>query len=138
MVPQVLAQRWGAGYEIYNSRPYSNAGRAAEVVARECGDGCTVVGDWGGVVESVAAHLDGRKIFYVNRDEYGTYATYVADRVEVTWPNAERAVRQFADAVLVTSILGAPAPPSFELVAEFGGSTAGLEDFAVYRLRDGG
>lgn len=138
IVPQVLAQRWGAGYEIYNSRPFSNAGRAAAVVTRECGDGCTVVGDWGGVVESVAAHLDGRKIFYVNRDEYGTYATYVADRVEVNWPNAEHVLQRFPNAVLVTSILGAPAPHSVELIAEFTGSTAGLEDFAVYRLRDSG
>lgn len=158
IVPQVLAQRWGAGYEIYNSRPFSNAGRAAEVVARECGDGCTVVGDWGGVVESVAAHLDGRKIFYVNRDEYGTYANYYPDAIPVTWHTARLAMLRRPNSVLVTSILSRPAPidgatdeilrkwqpitmgrialEEFELIAEFTGSTAGLEDFAVYRLRD--
>jgi len=137
IVPQILAQRWGAGYEIYNSRPFSNAGRAAEVVARECPDGCTVIGDWGGVVESVAAHLDGRKIFYVNRDEYGTYANYYPDATPVTWHTARVAMQEFPPAVLVASILPRPAPADFELIAEFTGSTAGLEDFAVYKLRDG-
>jgi hypothetical protein len=136
VVPQIFAQRWGAGYEIYHERPFSNAGRTAAVVARECGEGCTVVGDWGGVVESVSAHLDGRRIFYVNRDEFGTYATYVPDRVEVTWDAARRAIERFPDAVLVTSILQDPVPADFGLVAEFTGSLAGLEDFAVYRRID--
>jgi hypothetical protein len=136
-VPQIFASRWGAGYEVFNSRPYSNAGRAAEVVRAECGEGCTVVGDWGGVVESVSAHLDGREIFYVNRDAYGTYATYVPDRVEVTWDAALAAMRRFPDAVLVAAILPTPAPGDVRLIASYEGSLAGLEDFAVYRLADG-
>jgi hypothetical protein len=118
-----------------------------------------VVGDWGGVVESVSAHLDGREIFYVNRDAYGTYATYVPDRVPVTWFSARAVLMRFSDAVLVTSILtestpidptteehlrtrepvtmGLIAREDFDLIAQFVGSTAGLEDFAVYRLADG-
>jgi hypothetical protein len=136
IVPQIFASRWGAGYEVFNSRPYSNAGRAAEVVRAECGEGCTVVGDWGGVVESVSAHLDGREIFYVNRDAYGTYATYVPDRVEVTWDAALAAMRRFPDAVLVAAILPTPAPGDVRLIASYEGSLAGLEDFAVYRLRE--
>jgi hypothetical protein len=38
--------------------------------------------------------------------------------------------------VLVAAILPTPAPGDVRLIASYEGSLAGLEDFAVYRLRE--
>ena len=96
------ANRYGAGPEVYSSRPYSMTQIAAQQIEAVC-DGCTVIVDWDAVGAGVSAHLDGRELYYLNRREFGTFAKFSNKNTPPTWDDAIAAMQRFDKPIFVHS-----------------------------------
>ena len=112
-----FAANWyGAGKDVYSSRPYSMTAAAASQLREIC-DGCTIIVDWDAIGAGISAQLGGREIYYLNRSEFGTFAKFSNKNIAPTWDDAIAAMARFDKPLLVrTAFLPDPAPAEFELV----------------------
>ena len=110
------ATRYGAGRDVYSSRPYSMTLAAAEQLRDICGD-CTIIVDWDAIGAGISAHLDGREIYYLNRGEFGTFAKFSNTNTAPTWEDGLAAIARFERPLLIqTAFMSGPAPSELELI----------------------
>ena len=113
----------GPGEDVYGKQPYSMSQKTAHQIKKLCVPECQVIVDWDATGSSISAYLDGKSLYYLNRQEFGTYAKFVRTNIVPTWQQAIEEMRKFDRPILVTTdLLVGPLPPEFELVeAPWGG-----------------
>ncbi|MFZ9706998.1 MAG: hypothetical protein ACO3CG_04060 [Ilumatobacteraceae bacterium] len=116
----LAATHYGAGREVHSYQTYSLTAPAAAKIREICDD-CTVIVDYDGVGAGISALLGGRKLYYLNRSEFGTFAKFSRFNTTPTWNDALAAMARFEKPLLVQAAsLTGPAPASVQLVAQFG------------------
>lgn len=117
MLSGLFANWRGPGEQVYGSKPYSMSKATAAKLQGICASDCTMIVDWDATGAALSAHLGGQSLYYLNRQEFGTYAKFVRTNVTPTWEQALVTMNQFERPILVTTdlLLGA-IPPEFELV----------------------
>jgi hypothetical protein len=113
----------GPGEAVYGKQPYSMSQETAQQIKKLCIPECQVIVDWDATGSSISAYLGGKSLYYLNRQEFGTYAKFVRTNIVPTWQQAIDEMRKFDRPILViTDLLTGPLPPEFELVeAPWGG-----------------
>lgn len=112
----LASTRYGAGRGVHSARPYSMTAAAAEQIREICDD-CTVIVDWDAVGAGISARLDGRELFYLNRNEFGTFAKFSNKNTAPTWEDGLAAMERFDKPLLIqTAFMSGPAPQSLELI----------------------
>lgn len=113
----------GPGEAVYGKQPYSMSQETAQQIKKLCVPECQVIVDWDATGSSISAYLGGKSLYYLNRQEFGTYAKFVQTNIVPTWQQAIDVMRKFNRPILVTTdLLTGPLPPEFELVeAPWGG-----------------
>ena len=113
----------GPGEAVYGNQPYSMSQETAQQIKKLCIPECQVIVDWDATGSSISAYLGGKSLYYLNRQEFGTYAKFVRTNIVPTWQQAIDEMRKFDRPILVTTdLLTGPLPPEFELVeAPWGG-----------------
>jgi len=112
----LAATRYGAGRDVYASRPYSMTAAAAAQLREICGD-CTIIVDWDAIGAGISAQLGGRELYYLNRSEFGTFAKFSNKNTAPTWNDGLVAMERFEKPLLIqTAFMSGPAPQSLELI----------------------
>ncbi|MFM7307438.1 MAG: hypothetical protein ACKO2Q_05620, partial [Actinomycetota bacterium] len=112
----LAATRYGAGRDVYSSRPYSMTTAAASQLRAICGD-CTIIVDWDAIGAGISAQLGGRELYYLNRNEFGTFAKFSNKNTAPSWEDGLAALARFEKPVLIqTAFMSGPAPQSLELI----------------------
>ena len=112
----LASTRYGAGRGVHSARPYSMTAAAAEQIREICDD-CTVIVDWDAVGAGISARLDGRELFYLNRNEFGTFAKFSNKNTAPKWEDGLAAMERFDKPLLIqTAFMSGPAPQSLELI----------------------
>lgn len=112
----LAATRYGAGRDVYSSRPYSMTTAAASQLREICGD-CTIIVDWDAIGAGISAQLGGRELYYLNRNEFGTFAKFSNKNTAPSWEDGLAALARFEKPVLIqTAFMSGPAPQSLELI----------------------
>lgn len=135
LTPNILANFYGPGVEVFSSRPYSNAKNVAEYLRVKCMPDCEVIVNLDYAGTSVSAYLDGLPIFFANSQSYGTFVVWNQERsLNFGWDPVMTAVNNSVDPYIL--IVGLEEPPkSLELVAEFKGAVWSDEDFSIYKIK---
>lgn len=79
LIIQTSGSIFGFGKTFYDNRPYSNAEQAASYISELCKDKCTLVAENDMSASAITAFLPSKKIFYYNRNEFGTFASWKID-----------------------------------------------------------
>ena len=112
----LAASRYGAGRDVYSSRPYSMTLAAAEQLRDICDD-CTIIVDWDAIGAGISAHLGGRELYYLNRSEFGTFAKFSNRNTAPTWEDGLAAIARFERPLLIqTLFMPGAAPNELELI----------------------
>ena len=112
----LAASRYGAGRDVYSSRPYSMTLAAAEQLRDICDD-CTIIVDWDAIGAGISAHLGGRELYYLNRSEFGTFAKFSNRNTAPTWEDGLAAIERFDRPLLIqTLFMPGAAPNELELI----------------------
>ncbi len=113
----------GPGEDVYGGKPYSMSQETAKQIKNLCKPECQVIVDWDATGSSISAYMNGRSLYYLNRQEFGTYAKFIRTNISPTWQQAIDVMRSVDRPILITTdLLLAPLPPEFELVeAPWGG-----------------
>jgi len=112
----LAATRYGAGRDVYSSRPYSMTTAAASQLREVCGD-CTIIVDWDAIGAGISAQLGGRELYYLNRNEFGTFAKFSNKNTAPSWEDGLAALARFEKPVLIqTAFMSGPTPQSLELI----------------------
>jgi hypothetical protein len=119
----LLANWKGPGELVYGQTPYSMSQITAEQLKDICQPDCTIIVDWDATGAAISSHLGGKSLYYLNRQEFGTFALFVRTNVSPTWDQAISTMQQFDRPILVTTdlLIGA-LPNGLEMVgAPWGG-----------------
>ena len=119
-----LIANWkGPGELVYGKTPYSMSQTTAEQLKEICQPDCTIIVDWDATGAAISAHLGGKSLYYLNRQEFGTFALFVRTNVSPTWEQAISTMQQFDRPILVTTdLLTGVLPNDLEMVsAPWGG-----------------
>jgi hypothetical protein len=95
----------------------------ADQLKEICQPDCTIIVDWDATGAAISAHLGGMSLYYLNRQEFGTFALFVRTNVSPTWEQAISTMQQFDRPILVTTdLLTGVLPNELEMVsAPWGG-----------------
>lgn len=89
---------------------------AAQQLRDICND-CTIIVDWDAIGAGISAQLGGRKVYYLNRGEFGTFAKFSNKNTSPSWEEGLAAMARFEKPVLVQSaFMTGPAPTNLELI----------------------
>ena len=119
-----LIANWkGPGELVYGKTPYSMSQTTADQLKEICQPDCTIIVDWDATGAAISAHLGGKSLYYLNRQEFGTFAMFVRTNVSPTWEQAISTMQQFDRPILVTTdLLTGVLPNDLEMVsAPWGG-----------------
>lgn len=109
---QILGSLYGLGRDFHSNQPYSNAKNAAKHIAALCEQEkvCTLVSDNDMYSSAILGYLPGQSIFYVNRDEFGTFALWKSDDGSKTmypdWRTLESKLEEFINPIFITTNTG--------------------------------
>jgi hypothetical protein len=119
-----LVANWkGPGELVYGQAPYSMSQKTAEQLKDICQPDCTIIVDWDATGAAISSHLGGKSLYYLNRQEFGTFALFVRTNASPTWEQAISTMQQFDRPILVTTdLLTGVLPNELEMVsAPWGG-----------------
>ena len=112
----LAATRFGAGPEVYTTRPYSMTLPAAQQIQELCPD-CTIIVDWDAIGAGISAQLGGRELYYLNRGEFGTFAKFSNKNIAPTWEDGLEALARFDRPLLIQTVfMTGPPPNELELI----------------------
>ena len=120
----LLANWKGPGELVYGQTPYSMSQITAEQLKDICQPDCTIIVDWDATGAAISSHMGGKSLYYLNRQEFGTFALFVRTNVSPTWEQAISTMQQFDRPILVTTdLLIGVLPNGLEMVgAPWGGA----------------
>lgn len=108
---QFLGSLYGLGEEFRSKQPYSNAKYAAKQIVSLCEQKqvCTLISDNDMYASAILGYLPGKSIFYLNRDEFGTFALWKSaessGRKYRDWTTLESKLQEFINPIFITTKL---------------------------------
>jgi hypothetical protein len=101
---QTSGSIFGFGKTFYDKPPYSNAQTVALFINEICDRQCTLVAENDMSASALTAFMPGRKIFYFNRSEFGTFASWKINefgKYSDGWDDLVADVRSFKKIIFI-------------------------------------
>jgi hypothetical protein len=101
---QTSGSIFGLGKTFYDQRPYSNSENVASFLEEICDKECTLVAENDMSASAITAFMPGRKIFYINRSAFGTFASWKIDefgKYSNGWNDLADDVKSFEENIFI-------------------------------------
>ena len=133
LVSQIVALFIGPRTNLWETKPYSTAEQAATYLKSQCNENCTIIMNSQSSGASISGYLAGREIFYVDINDFGTFAAWNKPSTDVDWNLMISSARKFQNSVLVTTDLTNP-PQEVKLMKSFSEAIWTDENFTIWKF----
>ena len=133
LLSQIIALFIGPRINLWERQPYSNAEKTAAYLKQNCDSSCTIIMDYHSTGASISGYLNGRDIFYVNINQFGSFTEWNRETRDVNWDLIISAAKKFPRTLIVTG--ESPSPPaSVRTLRVYSGAVWSDENFIVSEL----
>jgi len=133
LLSQIIALFIGPRINLWERQPYSNAKNTAAYLKQNCDSSCTIIMDYHSTGASISGYLNGRDIFYVNINEFGSFTKWNRQTRDVNWELIISAAKKFPRSLIVTGESLSP-PTSVRTLRVYSGAVWSDENFVVSEL----